>query len=152
MCEIIRNESGDLAEDVELIDAFYNPKKDRQSLCYRISYRSHERNLLNSVIMRKGVEAKEIDAIQLRVRESLAKTLGVELRYRVCNNQQNPQTTCFPLLLFPNTRTAKKTQRGIVIKTKYETQWSATLLVYLRWTPFRSPTASTCTERSPRAT
>ena len=64
MCEIIRNESGDLAEDVELIDAFYNPKKDRQSLCYRISYRSHERNLLNSVIMRKGVEAKEIDAIQ----------------------------------------------------------------------------------------
>ncbi|KAK8796723.1 hypothetical protein WA538_005917, partial [Blastocystis sp. DL] len=70
MCEIIRNESGDLAEDVELIDAFYNPKKDRQSLCYRISYRSHERNLLNS----------EIDAIQLRVRESLAKTLGVELR------------------------------------------------------------------------
>ena len=32
MCEIIRNESVDLAEDVELIDAFYNPKKDRQSL------------------------------------------------------------------------------------------------------------------------
>lgn len=53
MCEIVRNESGDLAEDIELIDAFYNPKKDRQSLCYRISYRSHERNLVNAVSLKK---------------------------------------------------------------------------------------------------
>ena len=49
----MRNESGDLAEDIELIDAFYNPKKDRQSLCYRISYRSHERNLVNAVSLKK---------------------------------------------------------------------------------------------------
>ena len=56
MCEIVRNESGDLVEDIELIDAFYNPKKDRQSLCYRISYRSHERNLLNSVSLEEGFE------------------------------------------------------------------------------------------------
>ena len=49
MYEIIRNESRDLVEDIELIDAFYNRKRDQQSLCYRINYRSHERNLLNSV-------------------------------------------------------------------------------------------------------
>ena len=45
MYEIVRNESGDLVEDIELIDSFFNKKK---SLCYRIHYRSHERNLLNS--------------------------------------------------------------------------------------------------------
>lgn len=56
MCEIVRNESGDLAEDIELIDAFYNPKKDRQSLCYRISYRSHERNLVNTVSLKERLE------------------------------------------------------------------------------------------------
>lgn len=49
MYEVIRNESNDLAEDIELIDEFYNKKKNRQSLCYRIFYRSHERNLLNTV-------------------------------------------------------------------------------------------------------
>lgn len=49
MYEVIRSESNDLAEDIELIDEFYNKKKNRQSLCYRIFYRSHERNLLNTV-------------------------------------------------------------------------------------------------------
>lgn len=48
MYQIVRNESGDLVEDIELIDSFFNKKKNRQSLCYRIHYRSHERNLLNS--------------------------------------------------------------------------------------------------------
>ena len=49
MYEVIRSESNDLAEDIELIDEFYNKKKNRQSLCYRIFYRSHERNLLKTV-------------------------------------------------------------------------------------------------------
>lgn len=49
MCEIIRNESSDLAEDIELIDSFFNKKVNKQSLCYRIYYRSHERNLVNTV-------------------------------------------------------------------------------------------------------
>lgn len=50
MYEIVRNESGDLVEDIEMIDSFFNKKKNRLSLCYRIHYRSHERNLLNSVV------------------------------------------------------------------------------------------------------
>ena len=65
MYEVIRNESNDLAEDIELIDEFYNKKKNRQSLCYRIFYRSHERNLLNTVdlstlciIIRKLMQSK----------------------------------------------------------------------------------------------
>lgn len=70
MFEIIRNESGDLVEEIELIDEFFNKKLNKMSLCYRIHYRSHERNLLNT----------EIDAIQLRIREELPKQLKVELR------------------------------------------------------------------------
>ena len=49
MFEIVRNESGDLVEEIELIDSFFNKKVNRQSLCYRIFYRSHERNLVNTV-------------------------------------------------------------------------------------------------------
>lgn len=49
MYEIIRSESSDLVEDIELIDSFFNKKINRQSLCYRIYYRSYERNLVNTV-------------------------------------------------------------------------------------------------------
>lgn len=70
MCEIIRNESGDLVEEIELIDEFFNKKTNKTSLCYRIHYRSHERNLLNT----------EIDAIQLRIRDQFTKQLQVQLR------------------------------------------------------------------------
>lgn len=56
MYEIIRNESGDLAEDIELIDSFFNKKLNKQSLCYRIYYRSHERNLVNTVNVCYGFE------------------------------------------------------------------------------------------------
>ena len=51
MYEIVRDESNDLVETIELIDSFFNKKVNRQSLCYRISYRSHDRNLLNSVAL-----------------------------------------------------------------------------------------------------
>ena len=80
MYEIIRNESGDLVEDIELIDTFYNKKKDQQSLCYRINYRSHERNLLNSVDYSCNSDLQEIDEIQKKIRNQFSNTLGVELR------------------------------------------------------------------------
>ena len=51
MYEIVRDESNDLVETIELIDSFFNKKVNRQSLCYRISYRSHDRNLLNAVAL-----------------------------------------------------------------------------------------------------
>lgn len=70
MYEIVRDESNDLVETIELIDSFFNKKVNRQSLCYRISYRSHDRNLLNS----------EIDQIQMQIRKDLEEKLHVTLR------------------------------------------------------------------------
>jgi len=38
--EVIRSCGGDLIENTKLIDQFYNKKKDKTSLCYRVFYRS----------------------------------------------------------------------------------------------------------------
>eukprot|EP00475_Leptophrys_vorax_P042626 TRINITY_DN8036_c1_g1_i3.p1 TRINITY_DN8036_c1_g1~~TRINITY_DN8036_c1_g1_i3.p1 ORF type:complete len:421 (-),score=90.55 TRINITY_DN8036_c1_g1_i3:393-1655(-) len=66
----IRDVAGDLVESVELIDKFVHPKTGKESRCYRITYRSMERNLTN----------EEIDNIQAIVRDKSANELKVELR------------------------------------------------------------------------
>jgi len=68
--ELVRNIAGDLVEELELIDDFIHPKTNKTSHCYRISYRSMDRNLTN----------EEIDALQEQVRDRTARELGVELR------------------------------------------------------------------------
>ncbi|OQR81879.1 hypothetical protein THRCLA_11322 [Thraustotheca clavata] len=68
--EIVRDIAGDMVEKVEIVDAFVHPKTNRESKCFRITYRHHDRNLTN----------EEVDAIQLVVRESLVANLGIELR------------------------------------------------------------------------
>ncbi|KAI9770797.1 MAG: hypothetical protein M1840_003047 [Geoglossum simile] len=68
--EILRDIAGDLVEDVRLVDEFVQPSTGRKSLCYRINFRSLERTLTN----------KEINGLQMRVRETLVGKLGVELR------------------------------------------------------------------------
>jgi len=68
--EGVRDIAGDLVEQVELVDEFVHPKTGRTSHCYRIKYRSMDRNLTN----------EEIDLLQDRVREFARETLGVELR------------------------------------------------------------------------
>jgi phenylalanyl-tRNA synthetase alpha chain len=68
--ELVRDVAGDLVEQVSLIDDFVHPNTGRTSHCYRISYRSMDRNLTN----------QEIDSLQERVRERTVKELGVELR------------------------------------------------------------------------
>lgn len=67
--DAVRSTAGDLAERIELIDSFTHPKTGRSSRCYRISYRSMDRNLTN----------EEIDELQFKVRDETA-TLGCELR------------------------------------------------------------------------
>lgn len=68
--EAVRTVAGDLVERVELVDSFTNPKTGRKSHCYRITYRSMDRNLTNV----------EIDDLQTKVREFVADNLEVELR------------------------------------------------------------------------
>ena len=68
--ELVRSIAGDLVEELELIDHFTHPRTNKTSHCYRISYRSMDRNLTN----------EEIDGLQEEVRDRTARELGVELR------------------------------------------------------------------------
>ena len=69
-CSFVREYTEDMVESIELKDSFFNKKKNRTSLCYRINYRSLSRNLTN----------QEIDVLQNRVREELTKHMNVQLR------------------------------------------------------------------------
>jgi phenylalanyl-tRNA synthetase alpha chain len=60
----------DWIEQVQLLDEFVHPKTHRVSHCYRITYRSMDRNLTN----------EEIDELQMRIRQHVADQLKVELR------------------------------------------------------------------------
>lgn len=68
--DLLRQIAGDLIETVELVDQFTHPKTNRESHCYRITYRSMDRSLTN----------QEIDALQEQVRDKIANQLNVELR------------------------------------------------------------------------
>lgn len=68
--DVVRETAGTMVEDVVLLDKFVNPKNNKVSMCYRINYRSMDRNLTNA----------EIDSIQEQVRNNVTAQLGVELR------------------------------------------------------------------------
>lgn len=68
--EVVRNTAGTDVEDVALIDSFKHPKTGRQSLCYRITYRSLEKTLTN----------EEANALHEQIRQELVSRFGVELR------------------------------------------------------------------------
>jgi phenylalanyl-tRNA synthetase alpha chain len=65
--ELVRDLAGDLVEKVEKVDEF--EKNGQRSLCYRIHYRSMDRNLTN----------EEIDELQFSLRHLVTK-LNVTLR------------------------------------------------------------------------
>lgn len=70
LMEVVRNTAGDSVEDVSLIDNFTHPKTGRQSLCYRVTYRSLEKTLTND----------EANALHDQIRKELVAKFGVELR------------------------------------------------------------------------
>lgn len=69
LCAIVRDEDGNnLIESIVLIDEFEH--RGRLSQCYRINYRSMDTILTNS----------EVDKIQKRIRDRLARELKLEIR------------------------------------------------------------------------
>jgi len=67
--EMARGVAGDLVEKIDMIDEFTNPKTNKSSKCYRITYRSMDRSLTN----------EEIDALQDSLRDKSAE-LDLEVR------------------------------------------------------------------------
>nr|OQO15890.1 hypothetical protein B0A51_15017 [Rachicladosporium sp. CCFEE 5018] len=70
LMEVVRNAAGDAVEDVSLIDSFKHPKTGRQSLCYRVTYRSLEKTLTT----------EEANELHEQIRQELVSKFGVELR------------------------------------------------------------------------
>lgn len=70
LMEVVRNAAGDSVEDVTLIDSFKHPKTGRQSLCYRVTYRSLEKTLTT----------EEANTLHEQIRQELVSKFDVELR------------------------------------------------------------------------
>jgi len=68
--EVARGIAGDLIEKIDCTDEFTNPKTNKTSKCYRITYRSMDRSLTDD----------EINALQSDLREKAGSELDLEVR------------------------------------------------------------------------
>ncbi|KAF8136355.1 hypothetical protein EV363DRAFT_1428757 [Boletus edulis] len=69
-CDLVRDVTGDIVEDVKMTDSFTHPKTSRKSICYRINYRSMDRSLTND----------ETNTLHAQVTSGLRDRFGVEIR------------------------------------------------------------------------
>jgi phenylalanyl-tRNA synthetase alpha chain len=67
LSEVVREVAGDIAEECKLVDKFTN-KEGRTSLCYRVSFRSMERNLTDV----------EVNELYFQLRDQAANVPGIE--------------------------------------------------------------------------
>ena len=68
--ELVRATCGDIVESVKLIDSFENSETGKASHCYRLVYRSMDRD----------VTKDEVNDLHFKLRESIESSLPVELR------------------------------------------------------------------------
>ncbi|RUS79125.1 hypothetical protein EGW08_013103 [Elysia chlorotica] len=68
--DLVRSVSGDLVEQVDLIDEFKHPKTGRVSHCYRIVYRHMEKTLTQA----------EVNSVHKDIENLASKQLSVEIR------------------------------------------------------------------------
>ncbi|KAB7494412.1 putative phenylalanine--tRNA ligase, mitochondrial [Armadillidium nasatum] len=68
--DLVRSIGDDLVEKVELIDDFLHPKKKTRSHCYRITYRSWQKALLQ----------EEANVVHQKIAEAAQNSFGVQLR------------------------------------------------------------------------
>ncbi|KAK9448088.1 phenylalanine--tRNA ligase [Limtongia smithiae] len=68
--DIVREQAGNLVEDVKLIDKFTHPKNGKHSLCYRVVFQSMERTLTSD----------EISEIQNKITDVVRTQYGVSPR------------------------------------------------------------------------
>ncbi len=68
--DLVRDVGGDLCEQVELIDNFTSKKNNKTSHCYRIYYRSMERNLTQEEVneLHKKIEKKAVESLGVTIR------------------------------------------------------------------------------------
>ena len=68
--EICREECFDLIENIILTDKFFSNKEEKESLCFRITYRSNERNLTDEKInlIHNNIKEKVKNNSQLKLR------------------------------------------------------------------------------------
>jgi phenylalanyl-tRNA synthetase alpha chain len=69
-CEIVRENGGDIVENVSIVDEFTNSKTNKTSKCYRIVYRSNDRTLTG----------EEINSIQENIKKEVISELEVTIR------------------------------------------------------------------------
>ena len=75
LCEIIREVAGDNVKHVELIDAFYHPKKKRYSRCYRLHFSPLDPDMTNAADFTSLVLSVFRDTSA-----AIVSGLGVEIR------------------------------------------------------------------------
>lgn len=68
--DLVRNEGGDLVEQVQLIDNFTHPKTKKISHCYRIVYRHMEKTLTQD----------EVNVMHQKIEDAAKSKLGVTIR------------------------------------------------------------------------